>query len=135
MSEGICTYPHVSDQHSTFDTKAIVAHGHPTASPIVGRLSASSRQNALAAALKEDGAIRWTTYAAKYLSDPTYRRQNARQLNKGESLHRPGLAQLDEQGHRPLRTVTTDDPGAVLPWQDQAPAGVIRQEGRPTGSS
>ncbi|MFD9368864.1 Tn3 family transposase [Streptomyces sp. NPDC060020] len=25
MSEGICTYPHVPDQHSTFDTKAIVA--------------------------------------------------------------------------------------------------------------
>lgn len=165
---------------------------------IVGKLSASSRQNALAAALKEYGAIRRTIYAAKYLSDPAYRRKVAWQLNKGESLHalrrqlhyaREGkvtrrqpeqqneqawcliavtnavvcwhteymglavgelraagrevdaevlahisparssavnyygsitvdydheLAQLDEKGHRPLRTVTLDEPGAGL---------------------
>ncbi|WSZ03868.1 transposase [Streptomyces sp. NBC_00872] len=62
-------------------------YGHATASLIVGKLSASSRQNALAAALKEYGAIRRTIYAAKYLSDPAYRRKVARQLNKGESLH------------------------------------------------
>ncbi|WP_306970442.1 Tn3 family transposase [Streptomyces afghaniensis] len=62
-------------------------YGHATASLIVGKLSASSRQNALAAALKEYGAIRRTVYAAKYLSDPAYRRKIARQLNKGESLH------------------------------------------------
>ncbi|MFH8343041.1 Tn3 family transposase [Streptomyces sp. AM6-12] len=62
-------------------------YGHATASLIVGKLSASSRQNALAAALKEYGAIRRTIYAAKYLSDPAYRRKIARQLNKGESLH------------------------------------------------
>lgn len=62
-------------------------YGHATASLIVGKLSASSRQNALAAALKEYGAIRRTIYAAKYLSDPAYRRRIARQLNKGESLH------------------------------------------------
>ncbi|MFE2283789.1 Tn3 family transposase [Streptomyces sp. NPDC059443] len=62
-------------------------YGHATASLIVGKLSASSRQNALAAALKEYGAIRRTIYAAKYLSDEGYRRKIARQLNKGEALH------------------------------------------------
>ncbi|MEU4376994.1 Tn3 family transposase [Pseudonocardia alni] len=61
--------------------------GHATASLIVGKLSASSRQNALAAALKEYGALRRTIYATRYLSDPTYRRKISRQLNKGESLH------------------------------------------------
>ncbi|MFJ6785797.1 Tn3 family transposase [Streptomyces yangpuensis] len=62
-------------------------YGHATASLIVGKLSASARQNALAAALKEYGAIRRTIYAAKYLSDEGYRRKIARQLNKGGSLH------------------------------------------------
>lgn len=61
--------------------------GHATASLLVGKLSASGRQNALAAALKEYGALRRTIYAARYLSDPTYRRKISRQLNKGESLH------------------------------------------------
>ncbi|WP_103380672.1 Tn3 family transposase [Pseudonocardia dioxanivorans] len=61
--------------------------GHATASLLVGKLSASGRQNALAAALKEYGALRRTVYAARYLSDPGYRRRIARQLNKGESLH------------------------------------------------
>lgn len=61
--------------------------GHATASLIVGELSASGRQNALAAALKEYGALRRTIYAARYLSDPAYRRKISRQLNKGESLH------------------------------------------------
>jgi len=61
--------------------------GYATASLIVGKLSASGRQNALAAALKEYGALRRTIYAARYLSDPAYRRKISRQLNKGESLH------------------------------------------------
>ncbi|MEV0111562.1 Tn3 family transposase [Nocardia sp. NPDC050799] len=61
--------------------------GHATASLLVGKLSASGRQNTLAAALKEYGALRRTIYAAKYLSDPDYRRKITRQLNKGESLH------------------------------------------------
>ncbi|MGW4641625.1 Tn3 family transposase [Sphaerisporangium sp. NPDC004334] len=61
--------------------------GHATASLLVGKLSASSRQNALAAALKEYGALRRTIYAARYLADPAYRRKISRQLNKGESLH------------------------------------------------
>lgn len=61
--------------------------GHATASLLVGELSASGRQNARAAALKERGALRRTIYAARYLSDPDYRRKITRQLNKGESLH------------------------------------------------
>jgi hypothetical protein len=60
--------------------------GHATASLLVGKLSASGRQNALAAALKEYGALRRTIYAARYLADPAYRRKISRQLNKGESL-------------------------------------------------
>lgn len=58
-----------------------------TASLIVGKLSRADRQNGLAAVLKEYGALRRTVYAARYLSDPAYRRKIARQLNKGESLH------------------------------------------------
>ncbi|WP_267889685.1 Tn3 family transposase [Streptomyces acidiscabies] len=54
-------------------------------SPLPARHGAP--RNALATVLKEYGAIRRTIYAAKYLSDPVYRRKIARQLNKGESLH------------------------------------------------
>jgi TnpA family transposase len=61
--------------------------GHATASLLVGKLSASGRQNALAPALKEYGALRRTIYAAQYLSDAACRRKISRQLNKGESLH------------------------------------------------
>lgn len=62
-------------------------YGEATASLIVGKWSAASRQNILAAALKEWGVLRRTIHAAKYLSDPEYRRKISRQLNKGESLH------------------------------------------------
>nr|WP_243715358.1 Tn3 family transposase [Micromonospora sp. KC207] len=61
--------------------------GEATASLIVGKWSAASRQNTLAAALKEWGLLRRTVHAARYLSDPQYRRKISRQLNKGESLH------------------------------------------------
>jgi TnpA family transposase len=44
-------------------------YGQATASLIAGTLSASSRRNARAAALKEYGAIRRTIHAAEYLSD------------------------------------------------------------------
>jgi TnpA family transposase len=61
--------------------------GHVTASLIVGKLSASDRQNALAPALNEYGALRCTIFAARYLTDEAYRRRITRQLNKGENLH------------------------------------------------
>jgi TnpA family transposase len=63
-----------------------IKFGQATASLIVGKLSASSRQNALAAALKEYGSLRRTIYA-RYLADEGYRRRITRQLNKGEHLH------------------------------------------------
>ncbi|OKI28588.1 hypothetical protein A6A25_30705 [Saccharothrix sp. CB00851] len=44
--------------------------GHATASPLVGKLSAPGRQNALSTALKEYGALLRTVYAARYLADP-----------------------------------------------------------------
>lgn len=66
--------------------------GHATASLIVGKLSASSRQNALAAALKEYGALRRTIYAARYLIEVDI---------DGE------LAALGPSGYRPLRVRDT----------------------------
>jgi TnpA family transposase len=67
---------------------ASVKFGHATAALVVGKLCSSKRQqNALSAAIKEYGALRRTIYAAEYLSDETYRRRIARQLNKGENLH------------------------------------------------
>ncbi len=62
-------------------------YGHVTASLIVGKLSRADRQNTLAAALKEYGALRRTVYAARYLSREDYRRKISHQLNKGESIH------------------------------------------------
>jgi transposase InsO family protein len=62
-------------------------YGQATASLIVGKWSAASRQNTLAAALKEWGMLRRTIHTAKYLSDPVCRRKITRALNKGESLH------------------------------------------------
>ena len=66
---------------------ASLKYGQASASLIAGKWSASSRQNTLAAALKEWGTLRRTIHAARYLSDPAYRRKITRQLNKGESLH------------------------------------------------
>src|SRR5674536_168907 len=66
---------------------ASLKYGHVTASLIVANLSRVDRQNSLAAALKEYGALRRTVYAARYLSREDYRRKISRQLNKGESMH------------------------------------------------
>lgn len=59
--------------------------GHATASLLVGKLSTSGRQNTLAAALKEYGALRRTIYAAKYLSDPDYRRKISKSTSRANS--------------------------------------------------
>ncbi|WP_406405648.1 Tn3 family transposase [Streptomyces sp. NBC_00879] len=56
---------------------------------VVRKLSASPRQNALAAALKEYGAIRRTIYAAKYLSDEGYRRKIARRFPRHTGCSSP----------------------------------------------
>jgi TnpA family transposase len=62
--------------------------GEATASLIVGKWSAASRQNTLASALKEWGRMRRTIHAARYLSDPVYRRKISRQLNKANRCTR-----------------------------------------------
>src|SRR5260370_13976036 len=61
-------------------------YGQATASLVVGKWSAASRQNTLAAPLKECGMLRRTIPAARYLSYPPYRRKIARQLNNADSL-------------------------------------------------
>ena len=62
---------------------ASLKYGRATASLVVGKLCASTRQNAFAAALKEYGALRRTIHAARYLTHEDYRRRIGRQLNKG----------------------------------------------------
>jgi TnpA family transposase len=80
--------PLVADCWSDLLRKAgSLKYGQATASLVVGKWSAASRQNTLAAALKEWGTLRRTIHAAKFLPDPSYRRRIGRQLNKGESLH------------------------------------------------
>jgi TnpA family transposase len=66
---------------------ASVKYGHATAALVVGKLCSSKRQqNALSAAIKEYGAL--TAHDPRRpVSDETYRRKIARQLNKGENLH------------------------------------------------
>jgi TnpA family transposase len=94
-------YPHVGPLLSTRLNEDLIVESWPdllrmagslkfgeaTASLIVGKWSAASWQNVLAAALKEWGTLRRTIHSATYLSDPVYRRKISRQLNKGESLH------------------------------------------------
>ncbi|MEU8205629.1 Tn3 family transposase [Streptosporangium sp. NPDC049046] len=117
--------------------------GEATASLIVGKWSAASRQNTLAAALKEWGRMRWTLHAARYLSDPVYRRKITRQLNKGESLHalrrdlhyaqqgtivRPHFSDQTEQAW--CLTVLTN---AVITWTTEyygVAIGELRTQGR-----
>jgi hypothetical protein len=61
-----------------------------TAALVVSKLRSSRRQqNALAAAIKEYGALRRTVYAARYLADETYRRYIGRQM-PGVSSGRDG---------------------------------------------
>jgi TnpA family transposase len=111
--------------------------GEATASLIVGKWSAASRQNTLAAALKEWGRMRRTIHAARYLSDPVYRRKISRQLNKGESLHalrrdlhyaqqgtivRPHLQDRTEQAW--CLTILTN---AVITWTTEYYGMAIRE--------
>ena len=118
-------------------------YGQASASLIVGKWSAASRQNTMAAALKEWGMLRRTIHTAKYLSDPAYRRRISRQLNKGESLHalrrdlryaqrgaitRPHPGEQTEQAW--CLTVLTN---AVVTWTTEYYAlavGQLRGEGR-----
>ena len=74
--------------------------GHTTASLLIAKLHASSRQNSLARALQEYGRLVRTIYLCRYVADEELRGRVRRQLNKGESLHalRRGLF-FAHQGH------------------------------------
>jgi TnpA family transposase len=69
-------------------------YGQASASLIVGKWSAASRQNTLAAALKEWGMLRRTIHiTAKYLSDPVYRRARSSRVVAAATGHAgPGPA-------------------------------------------
>jgi len=76
--------------------------GHATASLIVGRLSASGRQNALAAALKEYGALRHTIYAARLPVGPGVSAQDLPAAEQGRVAARAQTrSALRPRRHRP----------------------------------
>jgi TnpA family transposase len=62
---------------------ASLKFGYATASLMVAKLQAGSRQNALAAALQEYGKLPRSIHAVRYLVDVAYQRKITRQLNKG----------------------------------------------------
>jgi TnpA family transposase len=66
---------------------ASMKFGHTTASLLIAKLHASSRQSTLAKALHEYGRLIRTLYVCRYVADDALRRRVRRQLNKGESLH------------------------------------------------
>src|SRR5277367_919029 len=66
---------------------ASMKFGHTTASLLIAKLHAISRQSALAKALHEYGRLIRTLYVCRYVTDAELRRRVRRQLNKGESLH------------------------------------------------
>lgn len=61
--------------------------GPTTASLLIAKLHASSRQGTFAKALHEYGRLIRTIYLCRYVADAALRRRVRRQLNKGESLH------------------------------------------------
>jgi TnpA family transposase len=64
-----------------------VKFAHTTASLLIAKLHASSRQSSLAKALHEYGRLIRTIYVCRYIADEELRRRVRCQLNKGESLH------------------------------------------------
>ncbi|MDQ6784547.1 MAG: Tn3 family transposase [Actinomycetota bacterium] len=61
--------------------------GHVSASLLVARLQAGSRQHPLAKALVEYGKLLRSLHALRWFTDEAFRRRIGRQLNKGESLN------------------------------------------------
>lgn len=66
---------------------ASLNQGWVTASLLVAKLQAQSRQSTATKALVEHGRAVRTLFLLRYLPDPAYRREISRQLNKGESFH------------------------------------------------
>jgi TnpA family transposase len=61
--------------------------GYVSASLLVARLQAGSRQHPLAKALLEYGKLLRTLHALRWFTDEAFRRRIGRQLNRGESLN------------------------------------------------
>jgi TnpA family transposase len=61
--------------------------GYVSASLLVARLQAGSRQHPLAKSLLEYGKLLRTLHALRWFTDEAFRRRIGRQLNKGESLN------------------------------------------------
>jgi TnpA family transposase len=72
--------------------------GHVSASLLVTRLQAGSRQHPLAKALVEHGKLLRTLHALRWFTDEAFRRRIGRQLNRGEALN--DLRRFLSFGHR-----------------------------------
>ena len=69
---------------------ASIKTGAVTASLILKKLAAYSRQNGLALALRELGRLERTLFTLRWLEDPGLRRKANLELNKGEARNDPG---------------------------------------------
>ncbi len=101
LASELAAFPHAGPLLTRpIQTELIIAHwddllrlaaslkfGHTTASLLLAKLQAGSRQNTLARALIEYGRLVRTIFLLRYLADIDLRRKIGRQLNKGESLH------------------------------------------------
>ncbi len=72
--------------------------GHVSASLLVARLQAGSRQHPLAKALVEHGKLLRTLHALRWFTDEAFRRRIGRQLNRGEAMN--DLRRFLSFGHR-----------------------------------
>jgi TnpA family transposase len=61
--------------------------GHVSASLLVARLQAGSRQHPLAKALVEHGKLLRTLHALRWFTDEAFRRRIGRELNRGEFMN------------------------------------------------
>lgn len=61
--------------------------GHVSASLLVARLQAGSRQHPLARALVEHGKLLRTLHTLRWFTDEAFRRRIGRQLNRGEAMN------------------------------------------------
>jgi len=61
--------------------------GWSTASLVIQKLQAQTKDSRIAGSLKEYGRIEKTIHILKYISEPQYQRKIGKQLNKGEALH------------------------------------------------
>lgn len=72
--------------------------GHVSASLLISRLQAGTRQHPLAKALLEYGKLLHTTHSLRWFTDEAFRRRIGRQLNRGESIN--GLRRYVYFAHR-----------------------------------